>query len=83
MPYPARPALKMLPQFGSAVTRQTPQQRARLIAFCAEQYEAGRSIHELAELAGRTQTAVRRALDHAGVRRRGRGAPAIRPERPR
>ena len=79
MPYPARPVLEVLPEFvGTVSTRPTPAQRARLIAFCAEQYEAGRSIHELAELTGRTQTAVRRALDQAGVRRRSRGAPAVR-----
>lgn len=78
MPYPGRPLLNVLPEFvGSASNRQTSQQRTRLLAFCAEQYEAGRSIHELAELTGRSQSAVRRALDQAGVRRRGRGAPAL------
>jgi hypothetical protein len=45
---------------GTASTRQTSEQRARLLAFCAEQYVAGRSIHELAELTGRSQSAVRR-----------------------
>ncbi|GAA2746302.1 hypothetical protein GCM10009868_31160 [Terrabacter aerolatus] len=76
MPYPGRPVLEVLPEFaGTAVSRQTPEQRARLLAFCAEQYADGRSIHELAELTRRTQSAVRRALDQAGVKRRGRGAP--------
>lgn len=51
MPYPGRPVLEVLPEFvGSGSIRQTPEQRARLLAFCAEQYAAGRSIHELAEL---------------------------------
>ena len=44
------------------------------LAFVAGEYERGRSLRELAELTGRTQTAVRRALYQAGVRRRGRGA---------
>ena len=75
MPYPGRPVLDVLPEFaGTSSTHQTPAQRARLLAFCAEQYAAGRSIHELAEMTGRSQSAVRRALDQAGVKRRGRGA---------
>lgn len=79
MPYPSRPTLAVLPQFvGTASTRPTPQQRADLLTFLAEQYPAGRSVHELAELTGRTQTAVRRALDQAGVVRRPPGAPATR-----
>jgi predicted transcriptional regulator len=68
----------VLPEFvGTAGIRQTEEQRARLLAFCAQQYAAGRSIHELAELTGRSQAAVRRALDQAGVRRRGRGAQPV------
>ncbi len=60
MPYRGRPVLEVLPEFvGAASTRQTPEERARLISFCAEHYVAGRSIRELAELTGRTQTAVR------------------------
>lgn len=75
MAYPGRRVLDALPQFvGSASVRQTPEQRAALLAFVAEQYEAGRSLREIAELTDRTQTAVRRALDQAGVVRRGRGA---------
>ncbi len=78
MPYPGRQVLDVLPEFvGTASTRQTAEQRARLLEFCAEHYAAGRSIHELAEMTGRTQSAVRRALDQAGVRRRGRGAPPM------
>lgn len=76
MPYPTRPTLAVLPQFvGTVSTRPTPAQRAQLLAFVAEHYQAGRSVHELAELTGRTQTAVRRALDQAGVHRRPPGAP--------
>ena len=76
MPYPSRPTLAVLPQFvGTAVIKPTPQQRAQLLAFVAVHYTAGRSVHELAELTGRSQTAVRRALDQAGVVRRPRGAP--------
>lgn len=76
MPYPSRPALDVLPEFeNSNHTRlQTSEQRARLREFIVEQYQAGRSLRELAELTGRSQTAVRRSLDEAGVPRRGRGA---------
>ena len=75
MAYPSRPTLQVLPEFvGTAGVRQTPEQRARLLGFVAEEYQAGRSIRQLAELTGRTQSAVRRALDQAGVPRRGRGA---------
>lgn len=79
MPYPERPVLKVLPQFrGSATIRQTAFQRAELLSYAAREYESGRSLRELAELTGRSQTAVRRALAQAGVRRRGPGARRIR-----
>lgn len=75
MVYPGRPTLKVLPEFvGTATVRQSPEQRERLLAFVSREYQAGRSVREIGELTGRTQTAVRRALDQAGVRRRGRGA---------
>ena len=75
MVYPGRPVLETLERFaGTAGTRQTPEQREVLLAFVAEQYQSGRSLREIAELTGRTQTAVRRALDQAGVPRRPRGA---------
>ena len=75
MAYPSRPTLRVLPQFaGTNGTRPTREQRRALVEYVAREYEAGRSLRELAELTGRTQTAVRRALDEAGVRRRGRGA---------
>ena len=80
MTYPSRPVLQVLPQFvGTAGVRQTPVQRERLLVFVAQQYSEGRSLRELAELTGRTQAAVRRALDQAGVPRRDRGAPTIGP----
>lgn len=79
MAYPGRKVHPILPEFrNTAGTRQSPEQRAQLLAFVTEQYRAGRSLRELAELTGRTQTAIRRALDQAGVRRRGAGAPMIR-----
>jgi hypothetical protein len=78
--YPSRPSLKVLPQFqGTAGVRQTPEQRAALLAYVEREYLAGRSLRELAELTGRTQSAVRRALDQAGVRRRPVGAQRINP----
>lgn len=49
--------------------RQSPEQRRTLLEFAAAEYQAGRSLRELAELTGRTQTAIRRALDQAGVPR--------------
>ncbi|MHB8275652.1 MAG: helix-turn-helix domain-containing protein [Dermatophilaceae bacterium] len=78
MAYPSRPVLEVLPQFrGTALVRQNTDQRRRLIEFVALEYQRGRSLRELAELTGRTQAAVRRALDQAGVARRGRGAQPI------
>lgn len=76
MPYHARPVLDVLPEFAGTNTPrgQTAEQRVRLIEYVATEYAAGRSLRELAELTGRSQTAVRRALDQSGVRRRGRGA---------
>lgn len=77
-PYPSRPALDPLPEFvGTATVRQIPQQRERVIKFAAEQYLAGRSLREVAELTDRTQSAIRRALSAAGVPLRGAGAPSI------
>lgn len=77
MPYPSRPVLDVLPQFRDTnlPRGQTAEQRQELLDFVTEQYEAGRSLRELAELTGRTQTAVRRALDQAGIARRPIGAP--------
>jgi hypothetical protein len=78
--YPGRRVLDVLSEFlDSNSTRPTAEQHARLIKFARERYRAGRSLREIAELTGRTQTAIRRALDQAGVPRRPRGAPTINP----
>lgn len=75
MSYPARPRQEPLPEFvGTAVNRQTPEQRQALIAFVVKQYESGASLRELAEWTDRSQTAIRRALGQAHVTLRGRGA---------
>lgn len=75
MPYPSRPVLEALPEFqGTATVRQSAEQRERLVAFSAEQYRAGRSLRQIAELTDRSQTATRRALRQAGIQLRGRGA---------
>lgn len=76
MPYPARPVLDVLPQFvGTAGTRQTPEQRTQLLEFVCREYAGGRSLRQLAELTGRSQSAIRRALQQAGMPTRGPGAP--------
>jgi predicted transcriptional regulator len=48
--------------------------QVRLEAFVVEQYRAGRSLREIAELVDRSPTAVRRVLNRHQVPRRGRGA---------
>lgn len=59
MAYPGRPTRPPLPEFqGTATPRQTPAQRAALLEYVAEQYLAGRSIHELAEATSRSQTVL-------------------------
>ena len=65
--YPSRPVLDVLPQFrrAASVRHTTAVMTARLIQFVAAEYCRGRSLRELAEQTGRTQTAVRRALDEA------------------
>lgn len=78
MPYPARPVLEMLPQFrGDLKNGYNLFQRDRFDRFVAEQYVAGRSLREVGELTGRTQTAVRRSLDRTGTPRRRRGAQQV------
>ena len=78
MAYPSRPVRDVLPQFqGTATTRQTRDQRDALRAFVAQHYPAGYSLRVLAELTGRSQTAIRRALDETGLPRRGPGAPRV------
>lgn len=75
MSYPSRPVLTVLDQFrDTASVRQSAAQRHQLLKFVTVEYQQGKSLRELAELTGRTQSAVRRALDQAGVVRRPRGA---------
>lgn len=84
MPYLNRKVREVLAEFeGTATSRgQTPEQRQRLRLrlreFVAAEYRRGRSLRELGKRTGRTLTAVRRALDEAGVPRRGRGEPQVR-----
>ncbi|WP_109470926.1 helix-turn-helix domain-containing protein [Ornithinimicrobium cavernae] len=79
MVYPGRASYpEPLERFrGTATPRQTAEQRADFIQFVASEYQAGRSLRELAGLTDRTQTAVRRGLAEAGVQTRGRGAPKV------
>ncbi len=48
--------------------------QAQVERFVVDQYAAGRSLRELAELTDRSFSAVRKILDRHGVRRRGVGA---------
>lgn len=78
MAYPSRPMRDILPTFrGDLKNGYNPFQRDRFDRFVAEQYTAGRSLREIGELTGRTQTAVRASLDRTGTPRRGRGAPRL------
>lgn len=78
MAYPGKPVPEALSQFrGTALVRQTAQQRSRLLEYVSREYQAGRSLRELAALTDRSQTAIRRALREAGVPLRGPGAPRL------
>ncbi|SNS69836.1 abortive infection protein, AbiV family [Geodermatophilus pulveris] len=78
MPYPPRPQLKPLPEFaGTAKSRPAPAVQARVERFILDNYAAGRSLRELAELTDRSHSAVRNILDKHGVRRRDTGAVTI------
>ena len=59
---------------GTASPRPDPHVQAQVERFVVEQYAAGRSLRELAELTDRSFSAVRKILDRHGVRRRGVGA---------
>jgi hypothetical protein len=81
VPYPPRPQLRPLPEFtGTARTGTVPgrELQAQLETFIVDQYAAGRSLREIAELVDRSQTAVRRVLDKHDVPRRPRGAASLR-----
>jgi hypothetical protein len=71
--YPGRTIHDVLSEFaGTNVIKPTPEQRRQLVEFVGREYQAGRSLRELGELTGRSQTAIRpRPLDAAGVHRRG------------
>lgn len=71
MAYPPRPQLRPLSNFaGSAQSRPDPRVQAQVEAFILSEYEAGRSLRELAELTDRSHSAVRNILvKHAVVRR--------------
>ena len=78
MAYPAKPVPEPLPQFrGTALIRQTAEQRQRLLDYVSREYRAGRSLRELAALTDRSQTAIRRALHEAGIPLREPGAPRL------
>lgn len=78
VPYPPRPQLRPLPEFvGTAHSRPDPAVQARVERFVLEQYAAGRSLREIAELTDRSFSAVRKILDKHGVRRRERSAAAV------
>ncbi len=75
MPYPPRPARRVVAEYrGSASPRPDVVVQARVEQFIVEQYTAGRSLRELAELTDRSFSAVRNILEKHGVRRRAVGA---------
>lgn len=77
VPYPGRPSSHDAdPELARSATpgRYLPDE---VKAYVVGEYEAGRSLRELAELTGRSHGAVRNILQRAGVPRRGRGAPPI------
>ena len=78
MPYPPRPQLQPGREFdGTASPRPHPAVQARVERFVLEQYAAGWSLREIAELTDRSFSAVRNILGKRGVRRRDRGAATI------
>jgi hypothetical protein len=78
VPYPPRPQLSPLAEFaGPASPRPYPQVQIGVGAFIVEQYAAGRSLRQLAELTDRSFSAVRNILNRRGVHRRGAGAEAL------
>jgi hypothetical protein len=79
MPYPPRPHLRPLPEFrDSASPRPDPAVQARVEAFIVEQYQAGQSLRQLAELTDRSFSAVRNIPTRRRVQRRSSGAAVLR-----
>ena len=75
VPYPPRRTLAPLSQFaGTASSRPDPVVQARVETFIVEQYAAGRSLRELAELTDRSFSTIRNILQRRGVVRRETGA---------
>lgn len=73
-PYPGRPVRRPLERFAGTGGHGGAAADAALVAFVLEEYAAGRSLREIAELTDRSHSAVRYLLDRRGVLRRGRGA---------
>jgi hypothetical protein len=63
---------------GTASPRPDPAVQARVEEFIVEQYEAGRSLRQLAELTDRSFSAVRNILTRRCVHRRSSGAAVLR-----
>jgi hypothetical protein len=83
VPYPPRKEHRSVAGFaGTASLRADPAVHAQVERFIVEQYAAGRSLRELAELTDRSFGAVRNILDRRGVRRRGVGAARLTGETP-
>jgi hypothetical protein len=71
-----------LPEFrGTTSPRPDPAAKARVEAFIVEQYEAGRSLRQLAELTDRSFSAVRNIVTRRSVHRRSTGATVLRESR--
>lgn len=77
MPYPGRPALQPLPRSAGTAGQGGAYADPELVAFVLEEYAAGRSLREIAELTDRSHSAIRYVLQRRGVLRRGRGAPPV------
>jgi hypothetical protein len=73
----APPALQPLPEFRcTATSRPSPELLDLLNTFVVEQYLAGLSLRQIAELTDRSFSGVRRILATRGVRRWPAGAAA-------
>lgn len=78
VPYSPRPRLRPLTEFaGTASPRPDRAAHARVEAFILENYAAGRSLRELAELTDRSFSAVRNILTKHEVHLRGTGATVL------
>jgi len=73
--YPGRPVLRPLPQYAGG-GRPGAYADPDLVAFVLEQYAAGRSLREIAELTDRSHGGIRNLLEGRGVLQRARGTPS-------